>query len=186
MEIVKINLGSGHWKFEGWVNVDRDRKSRPDVCANLAAPLPFRNAVADFLHAEDFIDQLELDQARSFLSECRRVLKPGGVARMLMPDLEKMARMYLKDPEGLKRLWLEHVGVPLAIGTSGEVFNLGMRFAGHRFMYDPETFKQLCRECGFEARRASYNQSDVPELRALDLRGPHNSISMHFDCYATP
>jgi hypothetical protein len=95
-----------------------------------------------------------------------------------------MARLYLDDPDRLHRLWAEHVGVPLELGTRGEIFNLGMRFAGHRFMYDPETFARLCAECGFEARLVSYNQSDVPGLRDIDLRGPHNSISMHFDCYA--
>ena len=36
---VKINLGSGHWKLDDWVNVDIDRESQPDVCANLATGL---------------------------------------------------------------------------------------------------------------------------------------------------
>ena len=29
-ELLKINLGSGHWKLEGWVNVDIDPDSEPD------------------------------------------------------------------------------------------------------------------------------------------------------------
>lgn len=180
---VRINLGSGHWKFEGWVNVDLDRDSRPDVCANLARGLPFRSGSADLMHSEDFLDQLELDHARRFLLECHRILKPGGVIRILVPDLQKMARLYLHQPERLLALWRDHVGIPLQTGTAGEVFNLGMRFAGHSFMYDGETFAGLLAGCGFEARRQSFNQSDVPELRGLDLRGPDNSVSMHYDCY---
>ena len=43
---IKINLGSGHWKLENWVNVDLDQDSRPDVVADLAAGRPFRGAVA--------------------------------------------------------------------------------------------------------------------------------------------
>lgn len=180
---VMINLGSGHWKLEGWVNVDLDHESRPDVCADLAAALPFSDAVAQFMHTEDFIDQLELDQAREFLRECHRILKPGGVLRVLTPDLEELSRLYLQDQERLKYLWNEHVGVPLQTGTAGEIFNTGMRFAGHTFLYDAETLTQVAAECGFDARRVGYQQSDVGALRGLDLRSPENAVSMYFDLY---
>ena len=180
---VKINLGSGHWKFDGWVNVDLNRDSLPQVCANLAAGLPFGSGTADLMHSEDFIDQLELDQARQFLAECHRILKPGGVLRTLTPDLEKLAYLFLHEQERLKALWDDHVGVPLQLGTVGEIFNTGMRFAGHTFLYDAETFILLAAECGFEARRVAYQQSEVPELRGLDLRSPEDAISLYFDCY---
>ena len=61
-----------------------------------------------------------------------------------------------------------------------------MRFAGHTFMYDEPTFRCLLKECGFEGKRQSFNQSEIPDLRDRDLRGPHNSVSMHFDCYRLP
>jgi predicted SAM-dependent methyltransferase len=182
-EQVKINLGSGHWKFDGWVNVDLDRASLPEVCADLGFALPIQDGVADLMHSEDFIDQLELNQARQFLSECHRILKPGGVLRTLTPDLERLAYLYLHEQERLKSLWNDHVGVPLQIGTVGEIFNIGMRFAGHTFLYDAETFMLLAAECGFEARRVEFQHSDIPELRGLDLRSPDNAVSLYFDCY---
>lgn len=182
-EKIKINLGSGHWKFPGWVNVDLDRESLPQVCANLAFALPFRSESVDLVHSEDFIDQLELQQARRLLTECHRILKPNGVLRILTPDLEQLAQLYLHDQARLQRLWREHVGVPMEIGSAGEIFNLGMRFAGHTFLYDAETFTLLAAECGFDARRVAYQQSDVPELRGLDLRSPDDAISLYFDCY---
>lgn len=179
----KINLGSGHWKFEGWVNVDLDAESLPDVLADLSADLPFGDSSADFMHTEDFIDQLELDGAEAFLKECHRILKPGGVIRILTPDVEKLCRMYINEPEALKTLWLDHVGVPLKFGTGAEIVNVGMRFAGHTFLYDAETFTALAESCGFQVKRAAYNESDHPELRGLDLRSPETAISLYFDCY---
>ena len=179
---VKINLGSGHWKLPGWVNVDIDFESRPEVLADLSAPLPFRASVADFMHTEDFLDQLDLQGARRFLRECHRILKPGGVIRILTPDVEKLARMYLDDPEGLKKLWRENVGVDLSFGTAGEILNVGMRFAGHTFLYDAETLTCILAECGFTARRVAYQQSSFPELTGLDLRSPENALSLYFDC----
>ncbi len=183
---VKINLGSGHWKFDGWVNVDIDLESLPDVVADLACGLPFSSGVARLMHTEDFIDQLELERAAEFLKECHRILAPGGVLRVLTPDVQQLAHLYLNDPDRLKALWTQHVGVPLELGTVAEILNLGMRFAGHTFLYDEETFKALAAGCGFEAHRVAYQQSDIPELRGLDLRSPENAISLYFDCYRQP
>jgi len=182
-EKLKINLGSGHWKFEGWVNVDIDHDSAPDVVANLAADLPFAAGVARLMHTEDFIDQLELDQAANFLRECHRVLAPGGVLRVLTPDMRQLAHLYLHDPARLEKLWKEFVRVPLALDTPGEIFNIGMRFAGHTFLYDEETFQALASSCGFEARRVEYQQSEQAELCGLDLRSPQEAVSIYFDCY---
>jgi len=180
---LKINLGSGHWKFEDWVNVDIDHASKPDVVANLAVDLPFTDGVARLMHTEDFIDQLELAEAAAFLRECHRILTPGGVLRVLTPDMQKLAHLYLHEPDRLKKLWKNFVRVPLSLDTPGEIFNIGMRFAGHTFLYDAETFQKLASSCGFEARRVEYQQSEIPELRGLDLRSPDNAVSMHFDCY---
>jgi len=184
--LVKINLGSGHWKLEDWINVDIDIESQPDVCADLAGGLPFATGVARLMHTEDFIDQLTLENAAAFLIECHRILAPGGVLRVLTPDMRRLARLYLDDPEQLNTLWKRFVGVPLLLGTAGEVFNLGMRFAGHTFLYDEETFRTLAARCGFDARRVEYRQSEAPELCGLDLRSPENAISLYFDCYRQP
>ena len=182
-EKVKINLGSGHWKLPGWISVDMDAQSLPEVCADLAKRLPFKSESADLLHSEDFIDQLELNDARAFLQECHRILKPGGVVRILTPDLERLAQLYLNEQGRLKTIWNDHVGVALQTGTAGEIFNIGMRFAGHTFLYDEETFSQLATECGFEVRRTGYQESDIPELCGLDLRSTQDAVSMYFDCY---
>jgi len=183
---LKINLGSGHWKLKDWINVDMDLGSEPDICANLATGLPFANGVARLMHTEDFIDQLELEQAEVFLRECHRILAPGGVLRVLTPDLQALAHLYLNKPKRLEELWKNFVRVPLALDTPGEIFNIGMRFAGHTFLYDAETFRALASACGFDARRVQYQQSEEPELRGLDLRSPDNAVSMYFDCYRQP
>jgi predicted SAM-dependent methyltransferase len=180
---VMINLGSGHYRIEGWVNVDLDLECRPEVCADFTADLPFRNNSADFVHTEDFIDTLELPQAERFMRECYRILKPGGAIRVLTPDVEQLTRMYLHQPEELKTLWRDHVRVPLVLGTAAEILNVGMRFTNHTFLYDAETFALLAARVGFQSRPVTYQTSDFAELRGHDLRGPDDAISLYHDCY---
>jgi hypothetical protein len=42
------------------------------------------------------------EQGESLISECFRVLKPGGILRIVVPDLERIARLYLETHE---RAW---------------------------------------------------------------------------------
>ena len=182
MSLVKVNFGCGMGKIPGWLNVDLDRGCSPDAVADLGRNLPFANASVDLLHSEDFISQLTIGQGHHFLRECRRILKPTGVMRLLTPDLEKFVLKYLREPEWLLQTWDKHVGVPLTTRTACEILNVAMQIGG-RFQYDRTTFVQVARECGLRALAVNYRESAVPELRDLDLRPPEDSVSMYFDCY---
>ena len=181
--MVKINFGCG-WeqKLPGWINVDLKVEAAPDVIANLARDLPFASACADFIFTESFIEELPLAQGRHFLRECRRIIKPDGVMRLLTADLEKFARTYLEQPDWLVETWDITTGVPRETRGACEVVNLGMHLAG-TFFYDRPTFRQIAGECGFRVEEVEYKRSEHPELRDLDIRWPERSISMYFECH---
>jgi hypothetical protein len=183
--LIKINFGSGPHPLGGWINVDIDTASRPDVVADLSRPLPFADRCADFMHTEDFIAQLEPEDLLRFLHECRRVLKSDGGVRVLTPDLARFARMYLERPDDLVRIWNTFVGVKLVTGSACEVVNLGMKLAG-RFQYDYPTFSALADAAGFVTARVSYNESRFQPLRGLDLRRPDDAVSMYLECTPKP
>jgi len=178
----KISLGSGGVRFPGWIHVDLDPQWETDVVADLRKPLPFSDGEAAFLQSEDFIGQLTLDEAEAFFRECHRVLKPGGVLRLLTPDLHLLLSMYVSRDPRLLHLWETHVGIPLKTRTFGELVNLAMRFANHQFFFDEETLRRVMEPIGFRVTRVSYNESAWPELRGLDQRTPETAISMYLDC----
>lgn len=182
---IKVNFGCGEEKPEGWVNVDLDFAFKPDLQVDLSKDLPFASASVDYILSEDFISQLDIEGSKRFLRECRRILKPGGVMRLLTPDLQRLARAYLDRPDWLLGIWKTHVGVPLATATACEVVNLGIRLSG-QFFYDAPTFIQVAAESGLRAELVEYNQSAYPELRGLDLRRPDQSVSMYFECHPRP
>ncbi|MBS0569059.1 MAG: methyltransferase domain-containing protein [Proteobacteria bacterium] len=179
--MVKVNLGSGDHKLDGWLNVDLVRKDNPDLVADLSRPLPFTDASLDYIHTEDFFAALTLEQAHDFLRECRRVLKPAGVMRLLTPDLEKLAHKYLQEPEWLLKVWDHFVGLPLKTRSACEIFNLGMRLGG-KFHYDRPTLIQVAAACGLRAYETAFGQSEHAPLRGIDLRRPEDAVSMYLEC----
>ena len=59
----------------------------------------------DAIYASHMLEHLDRAEARSFLAECRRVLKPGGILRLAVPDLRNAAYQYLQlgDADGFLR-----------------------------------------------------------------------------------
>lgn len=179
---MKLSLGAGGVRLPGWIHVDFDASCRPDVCVDLSRPLPFVDACADFLHSEDFIGQLSFAQAREFLRECYRVLKPGGVLRLLTPDLEQLVCAYVNRDHALKALWDREVGIALETGTLGELVHAALTFADQKSFFDEQTLRCLLEPAGFLVERVACKDSRHAELRGLDLRTPETAISLYLDC----
>jgi predicted SAM-dependent methyltransferase len=180
--MVKINFGCGtEQRLPGWINVDRDLHAAPDVVADLSKEMPFPSASVDFIFSEALLEQLNLLQSAIFLRECRRVLKPTGVMRLLAADLEKFARTYLNNPDWLVETWETTTGVPLKTRKACEVLNAGIRVG--QFFFDGETFQHLARGSGFRVEKVEYRKSRSVELRDIDIRSPETSINMYFECF---
>lgn len=62
---------------------------------NLAKGIPFPSNAVDVVYHSHLMEHLDRDVARGFQHEVRRVLKPGGIQRIVVPDLEHACREYL-------------------------------------------------------------------------------------------
>src|SRR5262245_50701568 len=100
----KLHLGCGDHRLEGWINLDRVPGPAVDVVADGTA-LPFAEGSAAFLHSEDLLEHLEPSQGRAFLQECFRVLRPGGVLRLLTPDLKALIERVYQKPDARHLRW---------------------------------------------------------------------------------
>ena len=67
---------------------------------DLRAALPFKNDEFDGVYHSHVLEHLPRADGERFLRECWRVLLPGGTIRVVVPDLETLARLYLKHLEG--------------------------------------------------------------------------------------
>src|SRR5262249_48308060 len=76
-------------------------KRLPDrvVVHNLRKGIPFPDNSVDVVYHCHFLPHLDRQDALSFFSEVKRVLKPGGIQRIVVPDFEILCRQYLKNLE---------------------------------------------------------------------------------------
>ena len=92
-----INLACGPVFIDksAWANFDFVAASGVQQ-ADLLGRLPLTDNSAQLVYSSHFLEHIPKPQVESFLRECLRVLEPGGVIRLVLPDLENMARTYLQ------------------------------------------------------------------------------------------
>jgi predicted SAM-dependent methyltransferase len=162
-----VHLGAGGHHLEDWINVDV-LPAGVDVLADFLQPLPFRSGSVDLLHSEDLLEHLDVDAGKQFLRECHRILRPGGVMRVLTPDLRALVQAIYIDRAHEHLAWCRQL---LAANGPCEALNMHLRMNGeHRFVYDGEHLTGVLEAIGFRVRLVRYNWSPVRELRYLDLR----------------
>lgn len=106
---IKLNLGSFTTMFPGWRNLDRvdlgawaTLNGYSFTRVDLSEGLPFDDDIADLIYASHVIEHFTYAAGTQLLAECRRVLKPGGLLRVAVPDAERLIRNY--QDGSIKRL----------------------------------------------------------------------------------
>lgn len=94
-----LNLGCGYYFHSDWTNVDFVSTGAGVIAHNLREGIPFPEESFDVIYHSHVLEHFPKTEAGFFLEECFRVLRPGGILRVVVPDLEQMARLYLTSLE---------------------------------------------------------------------------------------
>jgi predicted SAM-dependent methyltransferase len=98
-----LNVGCGERGHPDWINLDlhprRPHTLRHDAAA---APLPFAPGSFAAVYLSHVLEHVPAERASFVLVECRRVLRPGGILRIVVPDLEQIASLYAQT---IERAW---------------------------------------------------------------------------------
>jgi SAM-dependent methyltransferase len=118
--------------------------------------LPFGDNTVDNIFAGEVIEHLSVDVAYRVLRESRRVLRPGGVIRICVPDLRCAIDQYLADQKQ------EALGFFLYDNGRGGL-------SAHRSMWDYGLLDDALRAAGFSSvRRCTSRTGRTPNLDVLD------------------
>jgi predicted SAM-dependent methyltransferase/tetratricopeptide (TPR) repeat protein len=93
----RLNLGCGNQIHTEWTNVDIMPRHPGVINHDLNKRLPFGNESFEVVYHSHVLEHLTKAQGKAFLAECFRVLKHGGILRVVVPDLERIARLYLEN-----------------------------------------------------------------------------------------
>jgi len=169
---IKLNVGCGTDYKKGWINIDNNSDEnieKLDLNWDMRNPLPFADDSVDFVFNEHFFEHLSPEDGVKVMQDLRRVLKPSGVLRIAMPDLEVVVNTYLnipldKDPI-IKEFKIDF------LKTRAEWINMSFRWWGHMWLYDWEELDRRLREAGFDnIKRQKLSKSSHKELRDLEIR----------------
>jgi predicted SAM-dependent methyltransferase len=98
-----LNVGCGSNFHSDWLNVDVVPASAAVMSVDIRKCLPFADEAIDVVYCSHVLEHLSRQEAASLLGQMRRVLRPGGVIRVVVPDLETLAREYLRLLDRLNR-----------------------------------------------------------------------------------
>ena len=190
--MLKLNLGCGPQVVDGWVNVDYALGARlaaipvlkpalrrikffrvdwdPKIYIHdLTKRLPWGPGTVDACYTSHTVEHMSREHGAFFVRETFRVLKPGGILRVIVPDLgpiveryrsgklpademvEQLGVLYGSDKQGLRRMLAPMIEFP------------------HKCMYDPPTMVRLLQTAGFEAAARAPFESEIQDIRMIEL-----------------
>lgn len=173
MTDIKLNIGPGPNAKSDWINLDIAKKPGIDCVYDCRKKLPFEDKSVKLIFMEHVFEHIDYtEEAPYFISECHRILAPGGILRMIVPDIELYMRAYCEDNwESLKRIrplndQLEDPFFKCQYRTKMELINVLFRQNfEHKYAYDYETLSFILKRYGFDdVSKQSYMQSHDNEL----------------------
>ena len=138
--------------------------------------IPYADGSVDAVYASHVLEHLYRQDALLLLTEIHRILRPGGVVRMVLPDLRSMARAYLADdgPDAAIRfnadLLMRDAKPPS--GWLGRLKKCWADHHSHKFMYDEALLLRDLQAAAFaEATEKSFLDSRIPEIGDVERAG---------------
>lgn len=138
---IRLNLGSGPERIPGWTSVDILGMGA-DLHWDLRRGIPFPDESVRAAFLEHVLEHFCTDYVLRILEECHRVLLPGGIVRLGVPDFGRYMESYAGDRQLVERL---RPGRPTPLLAVAEV----AFHHGHRSVWDGETLELVLREVGF-------------------------------------
>ncbi len=95
---LRVNVACGPHVAQGFINLDLFAASPEVTRWDCRWTLPLRDASAVGIRVEQFVEHLEVrEELPSFLADCLRALKPGGVLRVIVPDARRHIEAYVQQ-----------------------------------------------------------------------------------------
>lgn len=187
-----VQYGCGWSAPEGWLNFDasptlrferlpvlgrlytRNQNRFPAAvrCGDIVRGLPVPDASCELVYCSHVLEHLALEDFRVALRNTFRILRPGGVFRLVLPDLRHLARAYLQDEssEAVHRFMREAcLGLERRPRTLRQAAVAWLGNSAHLWMWDYASIAPELEAAGFVGvRAATLGDGGDPRFAAVE------------------
>lgn len=170
----RLNWGCGTEPEPGWINSDIKEDPTVDISCDILEGLPLETGSIEYAVSIHALPELRLPDLVPALMELRRVLAPGGVLRLALPDLDRAIEAYRRGDGGYFHLIPDEDARSL-----GSKMIVQMLWYGYsKSLFTQEFIAELLERAGFaeiEACEFQQTASEFEGIVALDNR-PEESL----------
>lgn len=176
---VKLEIG-GTAKREGWLVTNVNATARHYLDATLT--WPFAPGEVSHVYADNVIEHVTLEAGRAMMAEAYRCIAPGGVIRLVTPDIRTHVEMYLSGAAPTESAAGKHyASMGLTVEHPIDLVRIPIGSFGHHtgYVYDFETLAAELTRAGFHSPvRCELGESAHPALAGLDQRSHEGGAQM--------
>ena len=137
---MKLHLGCGKRYLDGYIHVDIADFEHIDYKIPVDDLSIFKSGEVDEIYASHVLEYFDRSYVITVLKEWKRVLKPGGILRLAVPNFLKLVEVY-KSSKDLSSI----------IGPLYGKWDIGdQEFIYHKTVYDEDSLNILLKEVGFK------------------------------------
>jgi SAM-dependent methyltransferase len=163
--IKRLNWGCGATGEPGWINADLSEGHDIDIAVDIREGLPINDNTLDYIVSIHALPMIPYTDVVPVLRELLRMLKPGGVLRLGLPDLERGIAAYQRGDRSYFFV------------SDDDAQSLGGKFVTHMLwfgysvtLFTPDFAQELLEKSGFAAvKLCEYRQTHSNFEGILDL-----------------
>jgi len=159
--MTRLHIGCGTNPLPGWINIDREARADGVVTDVNPAALPYADASVDEVLSEHVFEHFGAAEEQAVWREMARVIRPGGVLTVEVPDFEWVCETFLAAKDEWREFY--QVGHPDHYAGHGRALDqrwgiLQTMFFGnqngpgqfHRTAYTEQKLRALAAMLGFQ------------------------------------
>jgi len=180
--LIKLNIGSFKDMFYyGWINIDildlndfsKGQAYNFTQC-DITKGIPYKDNEVDIIFTSHFLEHIDRTQGKQFLKECHRVMKPGGLIRISVPNAFQLTGEYIASD--IKKYSHINVGVENAEDDAEAYYELLL--ANHKTIYDAVSLSKILEKTGFKNIESISPFKSRSEIIQAQTINPHPTISL--------
>lgn len=173
-QVRRLNWGCGDNVQPGWINSDMKDGPGIDMSCHIREGLQLESDSIDYVVSIHALQEIPYDGLAPVLQELRRVLKPGGILRLCLPDLDKGYEAYKRNDR-------DYFLIPDEDAKSiGAKLILQLIWYGYtRILFNYDLIEELLQKAGYSRiSRCAFRQtsSQHPGIVELDNREPESLL----------